>query len=52
MELITQETIRQVFDWAYESSFIGFTGHDSTVDLAVSCAMEKCPANVIARFPF
>jgi EcsC protein family len=44
MELISQEKIMQVLDWAYERSVNGFSGLDSAEELAASYAKEESPA--------
>jgi hypothetical protein len=43
MELISQEKIMQVLDWAYERSVNGFSGLDSAEELAASYAKEEAP---------
>ncbi|MCF5332577.1 EcsC family protein, partial [Pseudomonas syringae] len=44
MELISQEKIMQVLDWAYERSVNGFSGLDSAEELAASYAGKDSSA--------
>ena len=54
MELISQEKIMQVLDWAYERSVNGFSGLDSAEELAADYAKEQSPtydqANSLIRW--
>ncbi len=43
MELISQEKVMQVLDWAYEKSVNGFSGLDSAEELAASYAKVRIP---------